>query len=197
MSTVQHVRSIDAEALPWSERPLVQAAAGVAAFAIMTALAAEVRIPLPGTPVPVTLQTLFVLLAGAALGPAWGAASQVLYVSLRVAGVPWFSGPGGGLAALTGPTAGYLLGFVLAAGATGWLLDRGPRRMAWMLFSMLMATLILYASGIAWLLAGFRLSAAHAFLQGVVPFVHGDLLKIAVAAGLARAGDRMLVRGRQ
>jgi biotin transport system substrate-specific component len=192
MPSVQQVQSVDGQAgVRWSERPLLQMTIGVVAFAAMTALGAEVRIPLPGTPVPVTLQTLFVLLAGAALGPLWGGTSQALYLILRTAGVAGFAAPGAGLAVLGGPTAGYLVGFVLAASVTGWLTDRGPRRnLAWLLFSMVIGTILVYICGMAWLVWGCRLPVPVAFLQGIFPFLLGDLLKVMAAAGLARMAGK-------
>ena len=188
MPNVPQVQAVEQQAgVPWSERHLLQMAIGVVAFAGMTALGAEIRIPLPGTPVPLTLQTLFVLLAGAALGPLGGGISQALYLTLRAAGIAGFAVPGAGLAALGGPTAGYLLGFVLAATVTGWLADRGPRRnLPWLLFSMVIGTVGVYVCGVAWLVWGWSLPVPLALLQGVFPFFLGDLLKVAAAACLAR-----------
>ncbi len=175
--------------MPWTERPLAQAGIGMAVFAILTAAGAEIRIPIAGTPVPVTLQTLFVLLAGAALGPAWGAASQIAYLALRAAGVPGFAGAVGGFTMLVGPTGGYLVGFVIAAAMTGWVADRGSRMsFPWLVFSMLVGTLVVYACGVAWLIVGLQLPMADAFIKGVLPFALGDVLKLVAAAGLARLG---------
>jgi biotin transport system substrate-specific component len=187
MRSVQQVQPVDGWAgVRWSERYWLQAASGVGAFAVLTALGAAIRIPLPGTPVPLTLQTLFVLLAGAALGPLWGSSSQALYLALRAAGVAGVAASGTGQAVLGGPTAGYLGGFVLAAAVTGWLTDRGPRHLAWLLFSMLIGAVGVHACGLAWLVWGCRLPVAAALLQGVCPFLVGDLLKVGAAAGLAR-----------
>ena len=175
--------------LPWTERPVIQAMVGTAVFTILTAIGAEIRIAIPGNPVPLTLQTLFVLLAGAALGPTWGAASQLGYVALRIAGVPGFAGALGGFMALAGPTGGYLIGFVLAAAVTGWVADRGSRMsFPWVGFSMLLGMAVVYACGMAWLIVGLHLELADAFAMGVVPFVLGDALKLAAAAGLVRLG---------
>src|SRR5574341_1526984 len=107
----------------WLERRAVSATIGVVAFVIMTALGAHVRIPLPFMPVPITLQTFFVHLAGATLGPALGPVSQALYVLAGAAGLPVFAGGTGGLAYLVkGATTGYLLGFVVATALVGWLI---------------------------------------------------------------------------
>jgi biotin transport system substrate-specific component len=187
---MQSVRPVTLETESrWSDRTLVEAGIGVVVFAVLTALGADVRIPIPGTPVPVTLQTMFVLLAGATLGPVGGGTSLALYLGLRGAGVIGFGG--GGLAVLGGPTAGYLFGFVVAATLTGWMAARGPRKtLAWLLVSMGVGSVAVYVCGVAWLVSGFRLPLTDAFGQGVLPFVLGDLLKTAAAAGLAWMADR-------
>ena len=93
-------------------------------MAAVTGLLAQVRVPLPWTPVPITGQTLAVLLAGVALGKWWGGASMFIYAGLGVAGVPWFQGWGGGLSHLAGPTGGYIVGFILAALFLGYFTDK-------------------------------------------------------------------------
>lgn len=150
--------------------------------AAMTGLAAQVSIPLPHTPVPLTLQTLAVLLSGTALGPVRGAASMVLYVGLGLAGVPWLAGHSSGFHPAT---MGYLIGFVLAAGACGALASRSAdRRFLGALGSMLVGNVIIYACGVAVLAAAISVDLPTAIRLGVVPFLVGDLLKMLVAAGL-------------
>ena len=176
----------------WPEYRAISAGIGVVAFAVMTALGAYVRIPLPWTPVPITLQTLFVSLAGATLGPVLGPASQGLYLAAGAAGVPLFAGGLGGLAYLLGgPTTGYLLGFVPATACTGWLVRRREAPgILWTMLSMAAGTLTVYACGVAWLVWSLNLSLAAALVQGLLPFLLGDAVKLCAAAGLVRGARR-------
>ena len=176
----------------WPEYRAISVGIGVVAFAVMTALGAYVRIPLPWTPVPITLQTLFVSLAGATLGPVLGSASQGLYLAAGAAGVPLFAGGLGGLAYLLGgPTTGYLLGFVPATVCTGWLIRRREAPgILWILLSMAAGTLTVYACGVAWLVWSLNLSLAAALAQGLLPFLLGDAVKLCAAAGLVRGARR-------
>ena len=170
----------------WFTQRTVTAVAGVAAFVSMMALGAHVRIPLPWTPVPITLQTFFVHLAGATLGPTLGPLSQVLYLLAGAAGLPVFAGEGSGLLNLLGGvTTGYLIGFVLATALVGRLVRlRSDPGFLWSLGSMAMGSLLIYACGVCWLAWMLRLSLLSAFAQGVLPFLVGDVLKIGAAAGL-------------
>jgi len=176
----------------WPEYRAISVGIGVVAFAVMTALGAYVRIPLPWTPVPITLQTLFVSLAGAALGPVLGPASQGLYLAAGAAGMPLFAGGLGGLAYLLGgPTTGYLLGFVPATVCTGWLIRwREAPGILWILLSMAVGTLTVYACGVAWLVWSLNLPLAAALAQGLLPFLLGDAVKLCAAAGLVRGARR-------
>jgi biotin transport system substrate-specific component len=168
------------------------AAVGVAAFAVMTALGAHVRIPLPWTPVPITLQTFFVHLAGATLGGSLGPASQVVYLLAGAAGLPVFAGGAGGMRyLLQGPTTGYLVGFLAATALVGRLVRRREDPgMLWILFSMTAGSLAVYACGVAWLLWSLGLSPAGAIAKGVLPFLLGDVVKTCAAAGLYRSYRR-------
>ncbi len=170
----------------WLEGRQAAALIGVGAFAIMTALGAQVRIPLPWTPVPLTLQTLFVILAGAALGPVLGPLSQGVYLVGGAVGLPIFAGGTGGAAyLLESATAGYLLGFVGAAALVGWLTRRSQRPgIGRILLSMGAGSLVIYACGAAWLAWSLHLDPADAIARGVLPFLAGDVLKIGAAAGL-------------
>lgn len=162
-------------------------ALGISVFALMTALAAFVRVPLPFTPVPMTLQTLVVLLSAGFLGRR-AAASQALYLALGAAGLPVFNGAAGGAAHLLGPTGGYLAGFVLAAWLAGWTLER-PRGLAATSALMALATLVILSLGACWLGVLMRLEPPRAFELGVAPFLAGDLVK-AILAALAVRGWR-------
>ena len=157
----------------------------------LTGLLAQIRIPLPFTPVPVTGQTFGVLLAGVLLGRKWGGASLAIYAIAGIAGMPWFNGATSGL----GTTTGYLVGFVLAALFLGYVTDRNPRfRTFGKLFGlMLFASLVLiYIPGLIWLgfwlhaVQGSSMSVAEILTIGALPFIAGDVLKTGAAALTAR-----------
>jgi len=145
--------------------------AAVVGFAIFTALCAKVRISLPFTPVPITMQTFAVLSAGLLLGRTLGSASMALYLMLGVAGLPLFS-LGGGLSYLAGPTGGYLIGFLLAAYLIGCLTERGwDRSYRRCLAAMLAGELAIYLPGLLWL---SRFTPPKRPLQdGIVAFYPG------------------------
>lgn len=165
-------------------------------LAAVIGLMAQARIILPWTPVPITLQTMGVLLAGLLLGRGWGALSVGLYLALGIAGVPWFTGWGGGMAHLAGPTGGYLIGFVLAALFLGHVTDKyvAARRFGPLFALMLFAGLVLiYVPGVLqlklWmnLALGNQITWGQALNLGVVPFIAGDVIKVAAASGLGYA----------
>lgn len=167
----------------------------VAAFAIATALGAQVFVPLPFTPVPMTLQTLFVVLAGALLGPTLGAASQVAYLAMGVAGLPVFFGGSFGLAHLLGPTGGYLLAFPVTAYVAGLLARPGRKGLlegARLFAGLFLASLVILVGGTAWL-AALTGDLAGAAALGLVPFLIGDVVKVGLATLIAwRGRDRTL-----
>jgi len=159
----------------------------VAGFALLTAAGAKVSIPVPGSPVPGTLQTLPVLLAGLLLGARLGALSQATYLVLGLAGLPVFALPGAGPAYLLGPTGGYLFGFVAAPWIAGTLAPpiRGSgflRRFT----AVIAGTLAIHAAGICWL-SLFYLPPAVAVAAGSLPFLGFDLAKAILACALAGA----------
>ena len=175
----------------WPESPAASVAFGVTAFVVMMALGAHVRIPLPFTPVPITLQTFFLSLAGATLGPVFGAASQVVYLFLGAAGVPVFAGGSGLMYLVQSATTGYLIGFIAAAALVGWLIrSRKDPGIAWILFSMAAGNLVVYTSGMLWLSLYLHVSLVNAVAIGVVPFLAGDVAKMCAAAGLFRGYRR-------
>lgn len=176
----------------WLPQRALAATVGVAAFAVMTALGAHVRIPLPWTPVPITLQTFFVQLAGATLGPVLGPASQALYLLAGAAGLPVFAGGASGISyLLQGPTTGYLVGFLVATVLVGRLVRRREDPgMLRILLSMAAGSLAVYACGVSWLLWSLGLSPASALAKGVLPFLAGDVVKTCAAAGLFRSYRR-------
>lgn len=160
----------------------------VVAAAGLTALAAQWRIPLPFTPVPITGQTFAVLLSGAALGLRLGAASQLLYLAAGAVGLPVFTEASGGPDTFLGPTGGYLVGFVVAAAVVGRLAEAGrDRRVLPAVVSFVAGTAVIYAFGMAGLMLSAGMGPGEAFAKGVVPFLVGDAVKAAVA-GLALPG---------
>jgi len=173
---------------------LANKAALALGMACVTGLLAQIKISLPWTPVPITGQTLAVLLAGVLLGKSWGGISQILYVAIGIAGVPWFTGWNGGFSALFGPTGGYLVGFVLAAFFLGYFTDRYIRVRGFlpMLGLMLFANFtIIHVPGLLqlwlwlYLIKGASPALWELLLMGTVPFVLGDIIKIIAAATLA------------
>ncbi len=157
---------------------------GVVGFAFATAVAAHVAVPLPGTPVPMTLQPLAVLLAGLWLGPRAGAASLLLYLTLGAMGAPVFAPVGPpGIARLIGPTGGYLLAMPVAAWIAGTLSARWPG-FSGRLIAAALALLAIHAGGVAHL-AAITGSVATAATLGMLPFLLGDVAKVAVAAAIS------------
>jgi biotin transport system substrate-specific component len=156
----------------------------VIGFALLTCLSAKVSVPLPMTPVPGTLQTLAVLLAGAFLGARAGAASQASYIFMGMAGLPVFALPGSGPGYLLGPTGGYLVGFIAAAFVVGSVLQNsGRRRVLVAATAFLLGAVTIHACGLAWLSVSLGDPVA-AFRAGVLPFVLFDLAKVVVATGI-------------
>ena len=144
---------------------------------------AQVRIPLPFTPVPITGQTLGVLLAGALLGSRYGTAVVAAYVVQGLIGLPVFAGWKGGVAALLGPTGGYILGFIPAAFVAGYLLERGfHRNWSTTLVALIVSNALIYAFGLPWL--AFFVGWDKVLQMGFLPFVFGDLLKLLTAASI-------------
>lgn len=157
----------------------------VACFALLTWAGARLTVPLPHTPVPGTLQTLVVLLAGLFLGARAGAASQVLYLSLGLAGIPVFALPGAGPGYLLGPTGGYLAGFAAAAWVTGWISGRSPAgRPLRVVIALLAGSAVIHLAGLAWLTLQMGGSFTAAWTLAPVPFALFDLTKIVLAATL-------------
>ncbi len=164
----------------------------VAGTALLT-LSAKINLPLPY--VPMTLQTLVVLLIGTAYGWRLGVITVIGYLAVGAAGLPVFAGPVGRLAPLTGPTAGYLFGFVAAAFITGWLSERGWDRSVPRLFvAMGIGHVVILAAGFAWLAFGVKLGAEKAWLVGVLPFIAASVIKNTLGAVLVPAIRRVVGR---
>ena len=151
----------------------------------LTALAAQISIPIPGTPVPVTGQTFAVLLAAAAIGPVRGALAQVLYVGLALLGMPVLADHKSGASVVFGATGGYLVGFIIASVVVGLLARRGMSRTPVAVFiSYVAGSAVIYFTGVLWLAHSLSLSIGTAISAGMTPFLVGDLLKALLAAGL-------------
>lgn len=158
---------------------------------VLVALSAQVVVPVPFSPVPMTLQPLAVLAVGGLLGAAGGVSALLLYIALGALGLPVFAGGGSGILRLVGPTGGYLLAFPIAAGAAGALAGRVPRSPLRVLLACALGMVIIHAGGVAQLalLGG---DPALAMRVGFVPFLTGDLLKVGLAAALIlAAGPRV------
>jgi biotin transport system substrate-specific component len=185
----------DDRALRFGER-----AGAVAFMIVLTAIAAQISIPLPFTPVPFTLQPLVVLVGGAVLGARLGMASQIIYLALGIAGLPVFAASAvlpQGAARLLGPTGGYLLSYPIAALVTGALAERGfDRRYALSFVAMLAGLAVIFTAGVGWLALFVQPSRglAGAFAAGLFPFVVLDLLKLVLAAGATPLFWRLLGR---
>ncbi|RLG90261.1 MAG: hypothetical protein DRO36_06410 [Candidatus Hecatellales archaeon] len=158
-------------------------------FAGITGLGAQVWVPLPFTPIPITMQVFTVLLAGVLLGGVFGSLSQLIYLGLGAAGIPWFSGLKSGLP-WTFASGGYVLGFVVAAYVVGKLTDKfiRLRHFQTSLLVMLLGVLIIYGFGLVHLnlffscVLGKPLTILETFLYGAIPFIPGDIMKAVVAA---------------
>jgi len=185
-------------ALVWPDR--ADGLSGVLRTVILIALgtalltlSAKINLPLPY--VPMTLQTLVVLVIGAAYGWRLGGTTLIVYLAEGASGLPVFAGPVGGLAPLLGPTAGYLVGFVAAAFTTGWLSERGwDRSMSLLFVAMGAGHIIILAAGFAWLVFGMKLGFEKAWLVGIAPFVAASVIKNALGAALVPAIRRILDR---
>ena len=180
-------------------RPSVKRYAGlydaalVLGGSLFIALSAQVVIPLPFSPVPITGQTLAVLLVGALLGSRRGTLSVLAYLTEGAMGLPVFAGGGTGVVWLLGPTGGYLLGFVPAAFITGWLAERGwDRRAETTLLMMLAGNMTIYAVGLPYLafFAGFD----RVLYLGFYPFIVGDIAKWLLATALLPSAWRLVYR---
>lgn len=159
-------------------------AIGVVAFVLFTALGAFVRIPLPFTPVPLTLQTFFVLLSAACLGGSLAIRSQFIYILLGVAGMPIFANAASGPAVLAGPTGGYLIGFIAAVYLIGKTINYAKENFLLVFGLFCLADSLLLFCGSLWLKVLFGFDLAKMFWLGFAPFVPGDLLKALLATSI-------------
>jgi biotin transport system substrate-specific component len=182
-----------ADLLPAATRTRVAARdiALVLGGAALTGIAAQISLPVPGSPVPVTGQTLAALLVGTVLGTRRGVAAMGLYLVAGLAGVPWFAAGSSG----TGVTLGYVIGFILAGALVGELArrgaDRSPLRTA---AAMVLGNLAIYAVGVPYLAVSLHVGLGKAASLGLYPYLLGDSLKVALAMGLLPAAWKLLGR---
>jgi biotin transport system substrate-specific component len=170
------------ECRPWS---LATQVAMVASASLFVAVCARVSVPLPFTPVPLSLSNFGVLLVGLTMGSRRGFAALVLYLMEGASGLPVFSHPGlGGLAQLLGPTGGYLWAYPLVAFTAGWIFERTDRTFAHAAFAGVAAEILLFASGLTWL-AVLTHSVARAFMFGLYWFFFAEIIKVLFAAALS------------
>ena len=155
---------------------------GVLFFVIAIVLGAYVRLPIKGSPVPITLQTFFVLLSGAVLGKRLGAVSQVLYMAIGIMGVPVFQGYSFGIFHLCGPTGGYIVGFAAASFVVGYIAEKVSLRKYSIIPVFLAGNFIIYSFGALWLMYSCNINLSQVIRIGVLPFLPGDLVKIVLAS---------------
>ncbi len=164
-------------------RPMIYASM----FAALTAVGALIRIPIPISPVPLTLQVFFVLLTGLVLGSRWGATGMAVYVMLGIIGFPVFSGGSSGIGVILGPTGGYLVGFVMGAFVTGSIVENLGKSGIVMITAMTAGLAVIYAAGVLQLfIVADMPSIREAVVIGVLPFLIGDLIKLVAAFAVAK-----------
>jgi len=165
----------------------------VIGFSLLTALCAQIVIPLG--PIPITGQTFAVLLTGALLGSRLGAMAMIAYVIEGATGLPFFAGAHGGLVHLMGPTGGYLIAFPAAAFITGAFAEQGwDRKFVTAAAAMAVGSLVIMLSGWLWFSLVMRTSPALTFFNTVLQFVPGDIIKIALAAAVLPSGWKLVKR---
>lgn len=170
---------------------IVNRIVGMVIFIILMALGAFVRVYLPFTPVPFTLQTLFALLSGAFLGSIWGVGSMGLYLFMGACGFPIFAGASCGLLYILGPTGGYLIGFMVAAWIVGNIIGPGSN-LSWLkiIAGLSLATSSIFILGITQLILWGKCNLTQALFMGFFPFVPGSIVKILLAAAIIKRFKR-------
>lgn len=167
----------------------------VVGASLLLALSAQVAIPIPFSPVPLTLQPLALLLLGGALGAGRAAMAVTLYLVEGATGLPVFAQGRGGALVLLGPTAGYLFAFPVAAAIAGWAAEKGWTRSPLRTIPMMaLALAAIHLGGWSWLVAGIGLAPEAAFLTGVAPFLVNDVVKILIAAAVLPAAESIVAR---
>ncbi len=162
----------------------------VVGASLFVALCARLSLPLPFTPVPLTLANFGVILVGVLLGSKRGFAALALYLAEGAAGLPVFASSGpGSVAQLLGPTGGYLLAYPLAAFVAGWIAERGAKKFWRLLLAALAAEVVVFTGGLSWLMV-LTQHPMQAVSFGLYPFVFAEVMKIAAAAGIGTRGAK-------
>jgi len=174
------IQTVDARPLEWTKQ-----AALVVGASLLVALCARVTVPLPGTPVPLTLQNFGVLTVALLLGSRRGFAALALYLVEGASGLPVFNPAGpGGIAQILGPTGGFLMAYPFVAFAAGWIYEHTSRRFGWAVLSGVAGEILLFIGGLTWL-AALTHSVSTAIKFGLYWFVFAEIIKILMAAGVA------------
>lgn len=182
--------SAQSRALDWAQQVLV-----IVGASLFVAVCARVTLPLPFTPVPLTLQNFAVLLVGLTLGSKRGFAAMALYLIEGASGMPVFNPVGpGGVAQLLGPTGGFLLAYPFVALLAGWIMEQGRKTFARAATAAVLAEIVLFSGGLAWL-AVLTHSLAQAARYGLYWFVFAEIIKIMAAAALASGWQRVVKGG--
>ena len=169
----------------WAAKSRARNIALVVGLTLFTAVCAQVSVPLPFTPVPLTLQTFAVLAGAGALGAQRAVASQILYVVLAAAGAPVLAGGSHGIAALTGATGGYIAGFIASSFVVGAIARTGAtRNVASTAAAYVAGTATIYLLGVSWLAVSAHMSALDAIRAGMIPFLVGDAIKAVMAGAI-------------
>ena len=182
----QIMKSAIVRVVPYVESKAAKTVFLVGGFALLTALGALIRIPLPFTPVPITLQTFFVLLAGATLGIKRGTLSQMVYVLAGAAGIPIFAGMSSGLALLAGQTGGFLAGFLLAPSVVSYFIAGSSSRFR-LIGALLAGTALIFLFGNLWLWILTGGTLMNTLTLGLVPFIPGAIIKIGLVIAVVEA----------
>lgn len=179
-TSAAHVLEAPNPTLGWARQVAI-----VIGATLFIAICARITVPLPFTPVPLTMQDFAVLLVGLTLGARRGFAALVLYLAEGASGMPVFNPFGlGGVAQLLGPTGGFLLAYPFVAALAGWILSTGKNTFARAAVAGILADIVLFTGGVSWL-AIHAHSLTHAMLAGFYPFIPGAIIKIMFAAGIA------------
>ncbi len=158
----------------------------VALFTALIIIGGYISVPLPVGPVPIVLADFFVMVTGLFLGLKWGLTSVALYLFLGTLGLPVFASGTSGLAVLSGPTGGFLFGYLFLVAAVGLISHRGKQSFAKVIIALVVGNILLYAVGVPWLKAVLKCGWAAALAAGLLPFIPGIIIKIIVAFALTR-----------
>lgn len=165
----------------------------IAMFAAVTAVLSQIIIPLPFTPAPINLATLSVFLAGGLLGAKRGCASQMIYVLLGIVGMPVFTNFRAGFNVITGPTGGYIAGYVLSAFVIGLLKNKLPQKTVWYALNMAVGAVCYFTLGTIWFMFLTKSTLTVSLTMCVIPFIPGDILKIILSAFLVKRIDAVSI----